>query len=497
MKSDENVSATALTTDVGVTRICGERDALLALMGKAAVLIEEGFKLSALAAERAQRLVTVSCASEQPEDLEGKPRPDYVITLPPGVMDRSQDDKYKALFGNFQREKSLEMFRRHTDARIWAYLLEVTNMRRLMDAKAYEDFARDLATSVPEVSEDNVHATFEALLGDAHLIFARGLARTFSNLDRRFKSHDGFKIGSRIILPNVISEWGGWNYNHRRANEIADVERTFAVLDGKTPEPGLLRKAIDESRAGWGRRQGVAETPYFRVRTFMNGNAHLWFTRDDLVEKANLVLADYYGAVLPDGVPKDGEIKVKSGLPAKNLSFYASTEAVVRQLVDNLYLGNDKANILEPSAGDGSIVRYIKARHPNARVHAIEIHPGRVAQLRILAGVSVQEANFLRVAPAPVYTIVLMNPPFYGEHWMDHVLHAYEFLAPGGVLRAVLPMSACFGESKRHVQFRKWAAEKRRYRRDNPEPDFTDLPAESFAASGTRVSTTILELWRS
>jgi hypothetical protein len=84
-----------------------------------------------------------------------------------------------------------------------------------------------------------------------------------------------------------------------------------------------------------------------------------------------------------------------------------------------------------------------------------------------------------------------MNPPFYGVHWMEHVMHAYDFLTPRGTLVAVLPYTAESGDSEKHDTFRAWAAERAGWRRNRL---FSDLPAESFAESGTRVSTVYLTL---
>ena len=84
----------------------------------------------------------------------------------------------------------------------------------------------------------------------------------------------------------------------------------------------------------------------------------------------------------------------------------------------------------EPSAGIGAIVRPVLKM--GATVDAIEIHPDRAAALRGMAhpALKVHCANFLKVTPAPVYDLILMNPPFSGTHFMDHVKHAWDFLAP-------------------------------------------------------------------
>lgn len=100
-------------------------------------------------------------------------------------------------------------------------------------------------------------------------------------------------------------------------------------------------------------------------------------------------------------------------------------------------------------------------------------------------------ANFLRLTPAPVYDHVVMNPPFSGTHWMAHVIHAFDFLKPGGKLVAILPASAEVNETQRHIEFRAWVQKVggSRYGRL-----FSDLPPESFAEVGTRIQTVILTL---
>ena len=107
----------------------------------------------------------------------------------------------------------------------------------------------------------------------------------------------------------------------------------------------------------------------------------------------------------------------------------------------------------------------------------------------------VTEANFLEVPPDPSYDAVVMNPPFYGTHYMKHVMHAYEFLKPGGKLIAILPATVQIGTTRKHKSFRKWATSRMRFREF--DQGITDLPVGSFKESGTGVSTVVMELEKS
>lgn len=461
--------------------VCGYRDAALAKMREAVLSLAAGFHL----AEEARELAAKAHGTDR-----------FHLT------DRTGQKAYAGLFQAFDADASLETYRQHVDASVWMHLLRVTGASELMDRTAKEELYTQLQGEVPEVTPDNIQGTFKALAGDSRLIFQRGLARAFSDLDRRFRSHDAFKLGDRIILTNVFDGWGSWNYHGHARDTLADVERVFAILDGKSTtggdpvDVGALARAIDESRRGqYGARQGCVETDYFRVRTFKNGNAHLWFRRDDLVEKANLELADYYGEVLPDAVPpKHDPRDLRSTELSTKLQFYATPpEVVTRLLTADLYLPAG-ARVLEPSAGEGAIVRGLLRMGRVGRVDAVEVHPDRVSVLRGIGDerLEVHAANFLTWQSTPVYDLVVMNPPFHGTHWMAHVTHAFEMLRVGGTLVAVLPVTAEVGTTKKHVTFRAWAEGHSRYDRI----DFRDLPAESFASSGTRVNTVVLTMYR-
>jgi hypothetical protein len=74
---------------------------------------------------------------------------------------------------------------------------------------------------------------------------------------------------------------------------------------------------------------------------------------------------------------------------------------------------------------------------------------------------------------------------------MDHLRHAYDFLKFGGQLIAIVPASAEVGQSKAHIQFRRWAEKANGGRSWGM---FTDLPTESFAEAGTNINTVIFKV---
>ncbi len=395
------------------------------------------------------------------------------------------------------REKTIAAYRHKLDASIWQGLVDKLGLRDMMDHETKKKWDAGLAEDAPEVTETNILATFEHMIDGSGEMFRAGLANCFSKLDRRFKSHDVFKLGDRIIIERLFDDWGYYSWSCWANDALIDIERVFAKLDDQAPDPNGLREAIRESREGQrGARQSVAESRYFRVKGFKNGNAHLWFTRPDLVKKVNKELAAYYGEVLPDATEKEETIRTGTEV-AKDLQYYPTPQAAVDYVMEHgtIYRGGV---FLEPSAGDGQLVRGILSKLPEADVTAVEVNPQLVARLMKTtprANVEVHQTNFLSMPVQQKYDCVVMNPPFYGTHWMDHVMHAYEFLVPGGSLNAILPATAEVGTSKRHKQFQKWFADQgltTKY--ETYERHFRDMPSGSFKESGTNVNTVLLTL---
>ncbi len=390
----------------------------------------------------------------------------------------------RSSYGPADRERFLEDMRLAVDRSAWRFLIDFTRLESLMDTKAKAEFRRQLNDSPPPVTAETCLATMEKFADEADTIFKRGVAEAFSALDRRFRSHDGFKVGSRVVLSRAMDDNGFWNHYSQRQDQMRDVERAFYVLDGKeNPErAGGILGALDAARPrGFGARAYTAETEYFEARVFFNGNVHLWFKRKDLVERVNLLLADYYGATLGDGRAKDTRHEEPNRTPAKNFGFFETPEPVASRIVDEARIDKEH-RVLEPQAGRGALAR--KCLERGAQVDCVEIQGQLVDQLRLIPGLAkVCHADFLDllVEDLGLYDRIVMNPPFDNGRDIDHVRHALRFLSPGGRLVAVMSASVEFREGRKFEEFRKLITER--------GGSMHDLPSRSFESSGTCVNT--------
>ena len=398
------------------------------------------------------------------------------------------------------RDAYLGMARRVVDTDAWSTLIGLTDLERLMDKTAKDQFHQQLIKDPPEVTVENVYATLEGLVLDAENIFRRGIAECFSNLDRRFKSHDGWKIGSRVILDGCFDGWGYWSHYRNHRDTLMDVERVFLVLDGQPlPSYSAVVQAIEEIRKGFsGQRQSEVETDLFKIRCYKNGNCHIWFKRDDLVEKVNRLLADYYGAALSKG-EVDVQAEDKGRAPktslAKNCGFYPTPSKLARLVIDHARLwtraGDPPLTVLEPSAGTGNLAA--PAVELGCHVDCVEVQPLLAYQLRSTGKYrDVVPCDFLAMSPDPehpehLYDRVIMNPPFDMERDIDHVLHATKFLKPGGYMTAIMSAGTEFRQTKKARAFRAMV--------ERLGGKWWDLPAGSFSECGTNVNTVLVSFY--
>lgn len=415
--------------------------------------------------------------------------------------------------------------KRIIDTNVWSHIIQLTKLESLMDKEEREKLHKQLMTPppkpnkdgeiiqdndvdwMPEISEENIAATIQGFMANSNLIFYRGIANVFSKLDRRFRSHDGFKIGSRVIIYQMY-DGGSYSYTRDHESTIFDIERTFLILDEKDPtaryasiiqtvrnERDAMRK---ELRISWGAGfQSEHEGDFFKIRIFKNGNVHLWFKRKDLVQKINKMLGEYYGEVIPDGQVKEADpftdIKHK---PAKNFGYYPTPSRVVTIVTSEfgaLYR-DEPLLILEPSAGSGNISS-AAARNENHIVDVVEIQPELSQQLqKSTLYRRTYHYDFLKLSPdiTGLYDRVLMNPPFDRERDIDHVMHAWKFVKPGGRLVAVMSAGTEFRETKKSGAFRKFAIDHKVGRWNNKWCN--NLPDGSFSDVGTNVNTIIVAL---
>lgn len=406
------------------------------------------------------------------------------------------------------REQFTALLTATVDRGCWTHLMTHLGFDALLDRQAREEFHNSLKDTPPPFTVENCQATFGSVWLNRREMYLRGIANTFMAMDRRFRSHDAFAIGNRLVIDRAFGVGSSWWVSDNRRDTLHDVERIFRELDGKGPIPmtyginykhgqpvppeeveGIVGKVIQarEERVF----PMLVRNDYFRVRVFQNGNLHLWFERKDLLKQVNALLLEYYRPV--EGDVAEGGPSYESGpayhaTPAKNFGQFFSSEAVAAAVIDRAEIAAGH-RVLEPSAGSGMLAR--AARALGATVQCIEIQPGFAHELRVLHGFrDAIEADFLKLDPRQLgqFDRIIMNPPFDRGRDCDHVRHAFQFLRPGGLLVAVMSARAEHCEDGRHKPLHDLIAQCG----ERPRWAWRDLPEKSFAHAGTNVNTVTL-----
>lgn len=386
--------------------------------------------------------------------------------------------------------------RKNLRASGWKALYNRCQIDRIASAKDKKLFERTLADP-PELTFENAKATFGPYLENPRSHILRGLAEVFADLDPAYKSHSKVKIGVKGLPKRVIiGNWGDYSGTYGK-DKFRDIVNALAAYRGQplmdheefeaiaAAHKAGVDAVLDGRKVAWKDRYREGEHQTFNrgmtVRRFANGNAHVFFAPDTLRD-INMALAEFYGDVLPDA--EDEVAKPRAGTAvSKDLQFYWSPQEVIDRALEFAGVHNLKewsynppapSRVLEPSCGDGRIMDAVRAR--GHHVFGIEYHAGRAAEARS-KGHSVLTANFLEQPAKPDFDVVVMNPPFYGRHYVKHVRHALKFLKPGGTLVSILPATAHYDHGELDGEWR-------------------DLPVASFAEAGTNVPTGMLKIRR-
>lgn len=125
--------------------------------------------------------------------------------------------------------------------------------------------------------------------------------------------------------------------------------------------------------------------------------------------------------------------------------------------------------VLEPSAGKGNIADALRLI-PGVVLDVVEFNT-TLREILEAKGYTLAGQDFLQYH-AKGYDRVVMNPPFEGMQDVDHILHAYDLLAPGGRLVSVASASPFFHKTRKATDFRAWLDKLRGHSERLPEGSF-------------------------
>lgn len=282
---DEQTMTTDLIKSVSISNLLQTRDAVLAKLNEARRLVEE----AQAQFESFREQVSTDDTTTDPLSYA---EPTYLVDSSRSHRGYSRswftDDGWGSLVSEL-------------DARMWDFLMRRSGMDDFLDAQAKGEWAANIEEhNVPPLTRETIAATFQDLHNSRGDLFERGVCNVFRKLSWHYKTNNPVKFGAKLVLSHFRD---GFGFSYDRSKQLDDLVRAFHVLDGKpVPEmAGGIARQLRESAGGcvFEPSRGEAELPYFRIKWFKKGTAHLFFSRPDLVDELNAIVAKHHPGALP------------------------------------------------------------------------------------------------------------------------------------------------------------------------------------------------------
>lgn len=183
------------------------------------------------------------------------------------------------------------------DHDFWMRAMQLTNLYLVMSAAERDKFERQLNTKVPPFDVETVYHTIMVNLARSGDMLLDGLYGVWQALKHTFKSHDGVGFGPRMVFKHSND---CWRFERRSYSTLYDLDKTIAILTrtefynswfGCRLNVLITRTYEDASR--------TAEDGLYRVKTYKNGNVHIYIKDADVLELLNRTLAQAQSRALP------------------------------------------------------------------------------------------------------------------------------------------------------------------------------------------------------
>lgn len=179
----------------------------------------------------------------------------------------------------------------------------------------------------------------------------------------------------------------------------------------------------------------------------------------------------------------------------KEYQFFETPAELADELVELLAiprivnLENQKPmgfRILEPSAGQGALVKALLRIESYQQIDCCELMPTNQTFLSKINEVLIIGDDFLKLGEEfnNYYDRIIANPPFSNNQDIDHVKKMYECLKTGGRMVTITSKHWELSSNRKETEFRNWLEE--------VDAEVYDIEKGSFKSSGTMVGGFIL-----
>lgn len=168
----------------------------------------------------------------------------------------------------------------------------------------------------------------------------------------------------------------------------------------------------------------------------------------------------------------------------KLFQFFETPKELAKEICEMAEI-TEESNVLEPSVGKGRIADAAYEFNPN-KIIGLDINTELEQHLKDKPYETFLGIDFLEYESDEKFDRIIMNPPFTKHQDVKHVMKAYEILAEGGILVAIMSVAPFFREDKISTEFRAFLAERGAI--------VKNLPEGIFKESGTMVRTCVVKI---
>lgn len=204
-------------------------------------------------------------------------------------------------------DKGMADLQEHFKRAAWRVLVNKLEIEKVMSSSERDKLRAQLngdrkqdgspADPLPEITEESIISVLTGFLADAPRFLEQSIRETYQWLIPHadygagvYKTNKKDRVGKKVILKYIVDFWnGGFGLNCRMYGKLGALDTVFHNLDGAGTLSGHNGPLVDAMRTA---KSGTGETSYFRFTMHKNGNAHIEFLRQDLLDLFNAVAAD-------------------------------------------------------------------------------------------------------------------------------------------------------------------------------------------------------------
>lgn len=169
----------------------------------------------------------------------------------------------------------------------------------------------------------------------------------------------------------------------------------------------------------------------------------------------------------------------------KEFQFFATPDDVSDWIVNEFAFLQSNFKVLEPSAGQGSIIKAIQRLIPEINVDYCELMDVNRTFLSKIPNTTFLQDDFLTLnGKENYYDLIVANPPFSKNQDIDHIRKMHECLNKGGRIVTIASTHWQLSNNKKETEFRNWL--------EKLEASTYYFPKGTFKESGTMVSSVLI-----